>query len=266
MPRQIPCVIERSGICLMKGEEPAMTEDALPAGIVCQLCGADESAELRPGIIVRPIVAELIKRDYGAWDEQAWICSADLQKYRQRYVENLLVEETGELTEIEREVIRSMEEHEILSRNPDVSFEENLSVGAMLADRIADFGGSWTFIGIFFFIIVLWMGVNSFVFYTHPFDAYPFILLNLVLSCLAAIQAPIIMMSQNRQEDRDRARAMNDYQVNLKAELEIRHLHQKIDHLMSHQWQRLVEIQEVQMDLLNELRALPGMQKSDLGK
>jgi uncharacterized membrane protein len=243
-----------------------MMEDISSAGAVCQLCGAGEEAELRPGIIVRPVVAELIKRDYGAWDEQDWICSEDLQKYRQKYVENLLVEETGELTQIEREVINSIQEQEILSKNPDVSFEEKLSLGDSLADRIADFGGSWTFIGIFFLIIVLWMGINSFVFYTHPFDAYPYILLNLVLSCLAAIQAPIIMMSQNRQEDRDRARAMNDYQVNLKAELEIRHLHQKIDHLMSHQWQRLVEIQEVQMDLLNELRARPDQQGSNHSK
>jgi uncharacterized membrane protein len=240
-----------------------MTEDVLSTGSVCQLCGAGEEAELRPGIIVRPVVAELIKRDYGAWDEQAWICSEDLQKYRRKYVENLLIEETGELTEIEREVIKSIQEQEILSKNPDVSFEGKLSLGDSLADRIADFGGSWAFIGIFFLIIVLWMAVNSFVFYYHPFDAYPYILLNLVLSCLAAIQAPIIMMSQNRQEDRDRARAMNDYQINLKAELEIRHLHQKIDHLMSHQWQRLVEIQELQMDLLNELKALPGTDKAN---
>jgi uncharacterized membrane protein len=87
-----------------------------------------------------------------------------------------------------------------------------------------------------------------------PFYPYPFILLNLALSCLAAIQAPIIMMSQGRQEARDRLHAMRDYQVNLKAELEIRHLHQKIDHLLSHQWERLVEIQETQMELLIEVR------------
>jgi uncharacterized membrane protein len=102
--------------------------------------------------------------------------------------------------------------------------------------------------------ILCWMFINSYILISRPFDPYPFILLNLVLSCLAAIQAPIIMMSQNRQEARDRVRALNDYQVNLKAELEIRHLHQKIDHLMSHQWQRLVEIQGLQVDLLSELR------------
>jgi uncharacterized membrane protein len=220
----------------------------------CQICGADHTAELRPGIIVRPVVAELIKQDHGVWDEQAWICTRDLQKYRQKYVENLLQQEKGELTEIEREVIKSIREQDILSRNPDVSFEEKLSLGERIADRIADFGGSWAFLGIFFFIIIFWMGVNSFVLIAHPFDPYPYILLNLALSCLAAVQAPVIMMSQNRQEARDRARALNDYQVNLKAELEIRHLNQKLDHLMSHQWQRLMEIQELQMDLLDELR------------
>jgi uncharacterized membrane protein len=238
---------------MAKGERRIMAEDISSTRRICQICGTCETAELRPGVIVRPVVAELIKQDHDAWDEQGWICADDLQRYRQRYVETLLEQETGELTEIEREVIESIREQDILSRNPDASFEEGLSVGEHLADRIADFGGSWAFIGIFFLIIISWMGLNSFILFSHPFDPYPYILLNLVLSCLAAIQAPIIMMSQKRQEARDRARALNDYQVNLKAELEIRHLHQKLDHVMSHQWQRLVEIQAVQMELLGEL-------------
>jgi len=95
---------------------------------------------------------------------------------------------------------------------------------------------------------------NSLVLYWRPVDPYPFILLNLVLSCLAAVQAPVIMMSQNRQEAKDRLRSEHDYQVNLKAELEIRHLHEKLDHLLSHQWERLVEIQQVQLQLLAELQ------------
>ncbi|HPI91954.1 MAG TPA: DUF1003 domain-containing protein [Deltaproteobacteria bacterium] len=221
---------------------------------VCQICGATAHAELRPGIIVRPVLGELIRRDHGAWDENGWICTRDLERYRNRYVEELLETEKGEITEIEREVLESLKEQDILSRNPTIDFESHLNLGDRLADRIADFGGSWTFITIFFLVIVCWMAVNSFLIAARPFDPYPYILLNLVLSCLAAIQAPIIMMSQNRQEARDRDRAMHDYQVNLKAELEIRHLHQKLDHLISHQWQRLVEIQEVQMDLMNELR------------
>ena len=102
--------------------------------------------------------------------------------------------------------------------------------------------------------LALWVAVNSIALLWRPLDPYPFIFLNLILSCLTAIQAPIIMMSQNRQEAKDRLRARNDYQVNLKAELEIRQLHEKIDHLLSHQWERMIEIQEVQLDLLNELR------------
>jgi len=224
------------------------------ASRVCQICGAGVNAELRPGIMVRPAVAELVKRDYGQWNEDGWICSNDLQRYRHKYVEELLVAEKGELSAIEREVLENLKEQDILSRNPIDVYDATLSLGDRLADHIADFGGSWKFIIFFGVIIICWMIVNSYVLATRPFDPYPYILLNLVLSCLAALQAPVIMMSQNRQEDRDRQRAMHDYQVNLKAELEIRHLHQKIDHLMSHQWQRLVEIQEVQMDLMNELR------------
>ena len=124
-----------------------------------------------------------------------------------------------------------------------------------MADRIADFGGSWTFILSFGGFILVWVVINTIVLIARPFDPYPFILLNLFLSCLAAIQAPIIMMSQNRQELRDRLRSENDYRVNLKAELEIRHLHEKLDHLLQHQWERLIEIQQIQIELMNELTA-----------
>jgi len=224
------------------------------AGRSCQICGAGADAELRPGVMVRPAVGELIKRDYGQWNEDGWICTNDLQRYRHKYVEELLVAEKGELSAIEREVLENLKEQDILSRNPIDDYDATLSLGDRLADTIADFGGSWKFISFFGVVIICWMIVNSYVLAARPFDPYPFILLNLVLSCLAALQAPVIMMSQNRQETRDRERAQHDYQVNLKAELEIRHLNQKIDHLMSHQWERLVEIQELQMDLMNELR------------
>lgn len=101
--------------------------------------------------------------------------------------------------------------------------------------------------------LVLWIVVNTLVLGLHPPDPYPFILLNLLLSCLAAIQAPVIMMSQNRQEAKDRLRSQNDYLINLKAELEIRNLHEKLDHLLSHQWDRLAQIQEIQLDLLSAI-------------
>ena len=132
-------------------------------------------------------------------------------------------------------------------------FERERSLGERLADRIAAFGGSWSFLTGFGFFVLAWIALNSRALLAPPPDPYPYILLNLLLSCLAALQAPVIMMSQNRQEEKDRVRSKHDYQVNLKAELEIRQLHEKLDHLLSHQWDRLAEIQEVQLELLSEL-------------
>jgi uncharacterized membrane protein len=205
-------------------------------------------------MVVRPAVARLIEREVGRWDENGWICLDDLEKYQHRYVQSLLEAERGELTGLELEVFKGLREQEMVSKNPETQFEGALTFGQRLADRIATFGGSWAFIVVFAVVLGGWMLVNSYVLVRRPFDPYPYILLNLVLSALAALQAPVIMMSQNRQEARDRLRAMHDYQVNLKAELEIRQLHQKIDHLLTHQWERLVEIQEVQMELINEVR------------
>jgi len=222
---------------------------------VCQICGSDQFSSLHPGILVRPAVAELIQGEIGRWSEEGWICSDDLQRFRHKYVQSLLEAEKGELTTLEKEVLESLKQQEILSRNPEEELQSALTMGQRLADRIAAVGGSWRFITLFAIVLFVWIVINAMVLVARPFDPYPFILLNLVLSCLAAIQAPVIMMSQNRQEARDRLHAMRDYQVNLKAELEIRHLHQKIDHLLSHQWERLVEIQEIQMELISEVRS-----------
>jgi uncharacterized membrane protein len=217
------------------------------------VCG--KTIALRRAVIVRPPVAELVQDETGHWDEAGWICLEDLQRFQHDYVEKLLEAEKGEITQLEHEVLDSLRDQEILSQNPEIEFDAALTLGQRMADKIADFGGSWVFLSMFGAVVVVWMFVNSYLLATRPFDPYPYILLNLLLSCLAAIQAPVIMMSQNRQEDRDRQRAVRDYQVNLKAELEIRHLHQKMDHLLSGQWERLVEIQRVQMELINELRA-----------
>jgi uncharacterized membrane protein len=218
------------------------------------VCGDTRAARLRPAIVVRPAVAEIVRADVPEFNEDGWICPVDLAKYRYRYVESLLRDEKGELDDLEKEVLHSLQEHEILTTNPEEEFQADLTAGEKLSDRISTFGGSWTFISIFGAVLVTWMLVNTFVLLMRSFDPFPYILLNLVLSCLAAVQAPIIMMSQKRQESRDRLRGIRDYQVNLKAELEIRHLHQKVDHLLSHQWERLVKIQEIQMELINELR------------
>ena len=221
---------------------------------LCAVCGRKFSRrDLVPGEAVREEIARQIVEDHPDWSPDSAICRADLAKYRSAYVHSLLESEKGEVTTLEREVRDSIRGHELLSRNVDDEFEQKWTLGERLADRLAAFGGSWKFLIFFGIFLMLWIGMNSLVLFLRPPDPYPFILLNLVLSCLASIQAPVIMMSQNRQEAKDRLRAQHDYQVNLKAELEIRQLHDKIDHLLSHQWERLARIQEIQLDLLDEL-------------
>ncbi len=223
----------------------------------CQVCGTTHAGVLRSAAIVRPAIVDLVQQETGKWDEAGWICIEDLQRFQHQYVEEVLKAEKGELSQLEQEVLDSLKTQETLSVIADDEFGAALTQGQRLADRIASFGGSWTFLILFGLVLVTWMIINSYLLAAHPFDPYPYILLNLCLSCLAAVQAPVIMMSQNRLEARDRLRAVRDYQINLKAELEIRHLHQKLDHLLSRQWERLVEIQEVQMELINEVRARP---------
>jgi uncharacterized membrane protein len=178
---------------------------------------------------------------------------AELARFRTLYVEELLVAEHGELTELDRQVAESIATHETLAENVEEEFEDQWTLAERLSDHLASFGGSWTFISMFAIVLGIWIVFNLVVAEPARFDPYPYILLNLVLSTLAAIQAPIIMMSQKRQEAKDRLRSQNDYQVNLKAELEIRHLHEKVDHLLSRQWQRLAEIQQMQLELMHDL-------------
>jgi uncharacterized membrane protein len=225
--------------------------------MVCNICGKTKARSMMmPAALVRNAVTEQIKTSYPDWKPEGYICLDDLNQFRMKYIQNLLESEKGELTALDHEVLESLQRHEILSSNVDAQFEKDLALGEKMADGLATFGGSWTFLIIFAAILLIWIALNSFLLLKRPFDPYPFILLNLVLSCLAAVQAPVIMMSQNRQEAKDRLRSQHDYQVNLKAELEIRHLHEKIDHLLSHQWERLVEIQQIQIDLLSEIAHL----------
>ncbi|MBU0663728.1 MAG: DUF1003 domain-containing protein [Proteobacteria bacterium] len=222
----------------------------------CAICGKSFPARnVVSGEIIRKEIAAEILKTYPEWSSEKFICGVDLTNFRGLYVHSLLESEKGELSSLEHDVVRSLQEHELLSSNIDAEFEQKWSFGERLADKIATFGGSWTFLIYFGVFLCLWIGMNSLVLLWRPLDPYPFIFLNLILSCLASIQAPIIMMSQNRQEAKDRIRSQHDYQVNLKAELEIRHLHEKVDHLLSHQWERLVQIQELQLELLSELSA-----------
>jgi uncharacterized membrane protein len=165
----------------------------------------------------------------------------------------MLARERGELSELDRQVVESLAREELVSRNLEQAWSDRRTTGERVADLVADFGGSWKFIISFIAVLLLWIAFNIWAATQAVFDPYPFILLNLVLSCVAALQAPIIMMSQKRQEAKDRLRSENDYRINLKAELEIRNLHEKMDHLINRQWERLTEIQQIQLEIMQDL-------------
>lgn len=222
---------------------------------ICQICGKEKpNSEIVPGVIVRPQVSKLIKDEFQDWDSNKFICREDLNRFRKSYLVKLISDEKGEITNLENDIVDKLAQYESISSNIEKKFISNLTFGEKLSDKIASFGGSWKFIILFGLILFAWIVTNAYLISVQPFDPYPFILLNLILSCIAAIQAPIIMMSQNRQEARDRQRAEEDYKINLKSELELRQLHQKVDHLIVQQWERMVEIQELQMEMLGEIR------------
>jgi uncharacterized membrane protein len=203
--------------------------------------------------LIRPSLLDFIKKGTPGLDPKGFICHADLGDFRKDYVKEVLEDEIGELSALDQEVVESLHQHEILSSDIEKQFEKKLTFGERLSDRIAEFGGSWKFLITFGVVIIVWIAANVVLLATRAFDPFPFILLNLILSCLAAVQAPVIMMSQNRAEARDRLRGENDYKINLKAELEIRHLHEKLDHLLRRQYNRLFEIQQIQIELLQEI-------------
>jgi uncharacterized membrane protein len=202
---------------------------------------------------VRESIFNLIKSEYSGFNEDCYISLDELNHYRRQYLSSLITQETGEIDALDKDVMEAIRNNSVLSENIEEAIEENFTLGQRLADKIATFGGSWTFIIIFFVFILSWMGINIWILVTKSFDPFPFILLNLILSCLAAIQAPIIMMSQNRKEQKDRLRGENDYKINLKAEIEIKLLSEKIDHMIVHQNKKLLEIQEIQTDYLEDL-------------
>src|ERR1041384_204350 len=225
-----------------------------PETAQCLICGQAKSVRNGTiGEVVRPSLSEFIHKKAPQWDGKSFICFDDLGKFRRDYVKEVLQDEIGELSALDQEVVESLQQHEILSEDISKQFEKKLTFGERLSDHIAEFGGSWKFLITFGAVLLIWIAINGVILVTHAFDPYPFILLNLILSCLAAVQAPIIMMSQNRAEARDRLRAENDYKVNLKAGLEIRHLHEKLDHLLRRQYNRLFEIQQIQIELLQEI-------------
>jgi uncharacterized membrane protein len=229
-------------------------KESAPATHICQVCKKSKSpTEGQIAELIRPSLLDCIKKHHPEWDGTGFVCFDDIGDCRKEYVKEVLQDEIGELSALDQEVVESLRQHEIVSENLEKQFEKKLTFGERLSDRIAEFGGSWKFLITFFSILFGWIAINGVLLLTRAFDPYPFILLNLILSCLAAVQAPVIMMSQNRAEARDRLRAENDYKINLKAELEIRHLHEKIDHLLRRQYNRLFEIQQIQIELLEEI-------------
>ena len=202
---------------------------------------------------IREGIFNLLLLDYPDLSMEDYISIEELNHYRRLYVTSLINKEKGELAVIDYDMMYAIRNNSILSEDVQEEIESKITVGGRLADSVALLAGSWIFIIAFFSFIFLWMAVNFTLWRITPFDPYPFILLNLLLSCLAAIQAPNIMMSQNRQEKKDRSKAEHDYKINLKAELEIKLLSEKIDHLMVHQNKKLLEIQEVQTDYLEDL-------------
>ncbi|WP_034920787.1 DUF1003 domain-containing protein [Gillisia sp. CAL575] len=205
------------------------------------------------GNTIRKTIFDFIKLEHPKFARTQLLSVSELNRYRQKYLENVLLKEAGELSTLETDVLQSIENQELITANLLDDTNVQNTYGQRLADKVATFGGSWRFIMIFGVFILIWMIINIIFLATKAFDPYPFILLNLILSCLAALQAPVIMMSQNRQEEKDRERAKQDYMINLKAELEIRTLHEKIDHLIIHQQQELLNIQQIQVEMMEDI-------------
>jgi len=205
------------------------------------------------GTSVRDSIFNLIKKDKPGFTKEMFLSDSELNKYREKYVEVFLSKQIGKLTSLEKTVLESLKDQTILTDKLDNDELIKMTYGQRIADKVASFGGSWTFIIAFAVFLLVWICINIYWLGNKGFDPYPFILLNLILSSLAAIQAPVIMMSQNRQEDKDRERGKKDYMINLKSELEVRMLHEKMDHLIINQQQEVLEIHKVQIDLMNDI-------------
>ena len=224
------------------------------AKINCSLCDAPvEGRTLASPQKLENRILDLIRKDRPEWEAKRGICPNCLEQYRAKKFIGYLEAEYQKLSELEHAVVSKVTRRGRVSKLVHRDITTQMTFGERVADKVAQFGGSWGFIGLFGGILVVWMLVNAWVLARHPFDPYPFILLNLVLSTLAALQAPVIMMSQNRQAHKDRTHAQQDYEVNLMAEIEIRDLHDKLDSLRFKQWHELWHIQKRQIELLEHL-------------
>lgn len=220
----------------------------------CSLCGSEvEGRALASPQKLENRILDLIKQDRPEWEAKRGICPNCLEQYRAKKFVSYLEAEYQKLSDLEQAVVSKITRRGRVSRLVHQEVDTSMTFGERVADRVAQFGGSWRFISLFGAILVAWMAVNSWLLVRQPFDPYPFILLNLVLSTLAALQAPVIMMSQNRQAHKDRLQANQEYEINLMAEIEIRDLHDKLDSLRFKQWHELWHIQKRQIELLEHL-------------
>ena len=220
----------------------------------CRICGLQkEKSELVPADRIPASIVDSITREYQAWLPEGYICQTDLNRFRIQYVRDVVEHEKNGYASLERTIDNDMRVEDHLPKNDNVEYEKSMTFGEHLSDTLAGFAGSWTFLLVFAGLLFLWVLLNSYILILRPFDPYPFILLNLVLSIIAATQAPVIIMSQNRQEVRDRLHAERDFQVSIHTDTEIHRLHKKMDYLMTDQGQKLLEIQNIQLELIEEL-------------
>ncbi|MHA8111393.1 DUF1003 domain-containing protein [Lactobacillaceae bacterium Melli_B4] len=195
-----------------------------------------------------------IKHDYAKSSDNDFICNQHLLKYQVDMVNQLIRDDEHRNQKIDRKLTRTLRDDDYKIKDINDALNSSETFGQRVADQVARFGGSWGFILAFVIFLLTWMAINVFHILGAHFDPYPFILLNLALSCISAIQAPIIMMSQNRSTHRDRLDADNDYHVNLKSESELRILHAKLDQLNQNQMPHSFEIEKLQLEILGEIR------------
>lgn len=219
----------------------------------CQLCRSTES--LLPATSLNPALVRHIRTEHPDWDRHGGICRSCLLARRTTLAIEKLTHDRGDLDAIESEIAKKAEEHVAVADHFDEEFDRTATFGDRAADMVSRLGGSWTFVLLLSGLLAGWVLTNLALGKDRAFDPFPFILLNLALSTIAAFQAPIILMASNRAAARDRSKADQDFRVNLKAELEVASLHDKLDHLLHVQWERMVEVQEIQLELLTEIRA-----------
>ena len=220
--------------------------------VYCQICEKEKKiTEVEDISEVRKSMGENIKKQYPKLNSSGYICTSCLNLYRRDHIINSLQSEKDVLTDLDQEVINRSKDEKMLVTEIYNKIDKKSTIRDKVADKAAEFGGSWSFILIFSAVLIGWITINLVSVINRPFDPFPFALLNLVLSCLAAFQAPIIMMSQNRQEAKDRKRGENEYQINTKAELEIQNVNEKLNYL-SDRLVDLMEAQQIQTEMIKE--------------